>query len=93
MRKQQHSIAEARSNLPKLVREAESGKPIELTRRGKGVAVLIGRKQYERLAARSRRFSEAWDDFAREVQLSDLEIDPNEVFGVRDSRPGRDVGL
>ncbi|MDZ7669890.1 MAG: type II toxin-antitoxin system prevent-host-death family antitoxin [Gammaproteobacteria bacterium] len=34
-----HSIAEARSNLPRLVREAESGKAVELTRRGEAVAV------------------------------------------------------
>jgi len=83
---EQHSIAEARMKLPRLVREAESGIAVELTRRGEGVAVLIGRKQYERLVSRSRRFSEAWDDFTREVELAELEIDPDEVFaGVRDT--------
>lgn len=88
------SIAEARTNLPQLVREAESGEPIELTRRGESVAVLIGRRQYERLAARSRRFSDAWSEFTQEVALSELEIDPDEVFSdVRDTRPGRDIGL
>ena len=93
MRKQQ-SIAAARSNLPQLVREAEAGEPIELTRRGESVAVLIGRKQYERLAARSRRFSEAWNEFTREVALSELAIDPDEIFSdLRDTRPGREVGL
>jgi len=93
MRKQQ-SIAAARSNLPQLVREAESGEPIELTRRGESVAVLIGRKQYERLATRSRRFSEAWSDFSSEVELSDLAIDPDQIFSdLRDSRAGREVGL
>ena len=92
MRKR-HSIADARSNLPKLIRDAESGEPIELTRRGEGVAVLIGLKQYERLAG-SRRFSEAWKEFADEVELADLAIDPDEIFSdVRDARPGRDVGL
>ena len=91
---EQHSIAEARSSLPKLVREAESGKAVELTRRGEGVAVLIGRKQYQRLVSRSRRFSEAWDDFIREVELASLEIDPDEVFAdVRDDPPGREGGL
>jgi prevent-host-death family protein len=91
---EQHSIAEARSNLPTLVRKAESGEAVELTRRGEGVAVLIGKSQYERLLARSRRFSEAWDDFAREIELSDLEIDPDRIFaGVRDESPGRDEGL
>ena len=89
-----HSIAEARTNLPRLVREAEAGKPVELTRRGQPVAVLIGQKDYERLVSRSRRFSEAWSDFAREVDLATLEIDPDEVFaGVRDQSPGRESGL
>lgn len=93
MRKQQ-SIAEARSNLPQLVRRAESGESIELTRRGESVAVLIGRKEYERLATRSRRFSEAWSEFTSEVQLPELAIDPEEIFGnLRDPRPGREVGL
>lgn len=89
-----HSIAEARSNLPQLVREAESGKAVELTRRGEGVAVLIGRREYERLVTRSRRFSEAWDDFRHKVDLAELDIDPDQVFAeVRDDVPGRDVGL
>jgi prevent-host-death family protein len=91
---EQHSIAEARSNLPQLVRKAESGKAVELTRRGEGVAVLIGRRQYERLVSRSRRFSEAWDDFRRQVDLTELDIDPDQVFAdARDDVPGREVGL
>jgi prevent-host-death family protein len=89
----QHSISEARSNLPELVREAESGKAVELTRRGKGVAVLLGRKQYERLISKSRQFSEAWEAFNREVNLAELEINPDEIFAVRDKSPGRDVKL
>jgi prevent-host-death family protein len=89
-----HSIADARSNLPQLIRDAEAGKSVELTRRGEGVAVLIGWRQYERLQARSRPFSEAWDDFSREFSPAKLKIDPDEVFGgVRDRDPGRDSGL
>ncbi len=89
-----HSIAEARSNLPKLIREAEAGNAVELTRRGEGVAVLIGRKQYEQLTSRPRAFSEAWDDFTAAVDLEQLEIDPDEVFArTRDNTPGRDTDL
>lgn len=89
-----HSIAEARMNLPKLVREAESGKAVELTRRGERVAVLIGQREYERLTARPRRFSEAWADFTRATNLELLDIDPAAVFeGVRDPSPGRDSDL
>lgn len=89
-----HSIAEARMKLPKLVRDAEAGKAVELTRRGEGVAVLIGRKEYERLVSPSRRFSEAWDDFSSKVPLAELEIDPDEIFAeARDPTPRRDADL
>jgi prevent-host-death family protein len=91
---EQHSIAEARNQLPRLVREAEAGKAVELTRRGEAVAVLIGRREYDRLAARARRFSEAWDAFTHEVDLQELDIDPDEIFArTRDKSPGRDTRL
>lgn len=89
-----HSIADARINLPQLIRDAEAGSAVELTRRGEGVAVLIGWKQYERLVTRSRTFGDAWDEFRREFSPASLKIDPDEVFaGVRDKEPGRDPGL
>ena len=89
-----HSIAEARSNLPKLVRQAESGQTVELTRRGLSVAVLIGRREYERLASPGRRFSEAYAEFANEFDLRALALDPGELFGdVRDVTRGREVPL
>jgi len=89
-----HSIAEARSNLPRLVREAESGKAVELTRRGEAVAVLIGRRQYQRLTGRYRSFSDAYEDFTQDIDLIELGIDPDELFaGTRDQARGRDVHL
>lgn len=57
-------------------------------------AILRERKRYERLATRTRRFSEAWDDFAREFNVAALNLDPDEIFsGVRNDDHGRDVGL
>ena len=89
-----HSIAEARRNLPTLVRTAESGTAVELTRHGKSVAVLIGWKAFERLAAGQRRFTEAYDTFAKDADLQTLGLEPDEVFGTgRDMTPGRDVEL
>ena len=88
------SIAEARTHLPSLVREAESGEAVELTRRGEPVAVLIGRKQYARLTSKHRRFIEAYEKFAREFDLAALAIDPDEVFSdARDETRGREVNL
>lgn len=89
-----HSIADARSNLPRLVREAEAGEAVELTRRGEPVAVLVGRRQYERLTGQVRNFGAAFDDFSASVSLDELRIDPDEVFGdARDKTAGRAVEL
>ena len=89
-----HSIAEARRNLPKLVRAAEQGIAVELTRRGKPVAVLIGCKRFERLASSRRSFVTAYQDFRNESELSELALDPDRLFTrQRDKTPGRDVRL
>jgi prevent-host-death family protein len=91
---ERHSIAEARSNLPKLVREAERGNVVELTRRGESVAVLIGRRQFEQLTSSYRSFAEAYGNFAKVIDLAELAIDPDEVFaGSRDDTRGREVRL
>lgn len=90
----QHSIAEARNSLPSLVRAAESGKAVELTRRGEPVAVLIGRRQYERLTMKYRGFSEAYREYTQEVDLEELAINPDELFaGAREDSHGREVDL
>lgn len=89
-----HSIAEARRNFPSLVRDAERGRAVELTRRGEPVAVLMGRREFERLTRVQRGFSEAYREFADEVGLAELGLDPDEVFGdVRDETAGREVRL
>ena len=89
---EKHSIADARRNLPKLIREAEHGKTVELTRRGKPVAVLIGRGAFDRLAAGRRGFRDAYADFVTAVDVSALALNPDEIFeGVRDSTPGREI--
>ena len=45
------SIADARDHLTALVRSAEEGHPVELTRRGKLVAVLVSSQEYEKLTS------------------------------------------
>ena len=91
---ERHSIAEARRNLPTLVRHAESGKSVELTRRGEPVAVLIGRQEFERLTLRRSDFSDAWREFSQGVDLAELALDPDELFGdAREAGSGRDVRL
>lgn len=91
---EKHSITEARRNLTKLVREAEGGKTMALTRRGNPVAVLVSRRTFERLAAGRQGFVEAYGAFVGTVDLPELALDPDELFGgMRDTEPGCDVRL
>ena len=89
---EKHSITEARSNLPRLIRKAEQGKTVELTRRGTPVAVLLGQKKFERLSTGRRSFAETYREFKATVDLEELDLDPDEIFaGVRDTTPGRHI--
>ncbi len=87
-----YSIEEARANLDGVVQEAEEGIQVELTREGEPVAVLVGMEDFERLSKKKPGFWEAYQEFRRTTDLS--EIDPDEIFrDVRDPSPGRDVDL
>ena len=91
---EQYSIAEARRLLPTLVREAEAGKAVELTRRGSFVAILVGRRSYELLVAGRDGFANSFARYTNDVDLKELAIDPDALFeGVRPSTPGRDPSL
>lgn len=85
-----YSIAEARDNFTSMVHEAETGTHVELTRRGKPVAVLVGVEDFERLSKGKPSFWEAYEKFRHE-HGPDFGVDPDEIFGdVRDPSPGRD---
>ena len=87
-----YSITEARRNLPRLIREAEHGKTVQLTRRGEAVAVLVGHQKFGQLAAGRRSFAEAYREFKTTVDLAELNLNPDEIFaGARDTAPGRQV--
>lgn len=88
----QCSIADARNSLPSIVREAERGSPVELTRRGKRVAVLLSADEYERLKPPTADLWSAVEQFRAGRDLS--AIDAAEVYAdVRDRSPGRAVDL
>ena len=88
----QYSIADARRNLPSLIREAESGRTVELTRRGEPVAVLVGCRTFEQLSTGRRGFVHTYRDFKEAVDLKELALDPDELFeGTRDTASGRDI--
>jgi prevent-host-death family protein len=82
-----YSIAKARDRLARLVHDAEKGIAVELTRRGKPVAVSM--KDYQRYLAGKPSFWEALKMFRSEVDLKELGIEPGDFL--RDRSSGRKV--
>ncbi len=88
----QYSIADARNSLPALIHSVENGAPVELTRRGRPVAVLLSRSEYQKLKRGKSDLWEAIQEFRQSTDLEDLDVDA--VYaGVRDPSPGREPEL
>jgi prevent-host-death family protein len=82
------TIRDARNRLTTLVHDAERGKPVRLTRRGKPVAVLLSDREYERLAS-SRQSKRSFMGFVkhwrREMIAKGIAfVTDDEVAGWRD---------
>jgi prevent-host-death family protein len=86
-----YSIADARSNLPRIVDEAEAGAEVELTRRGQPVAVVVSRRTFDRLRDARTRFDEAYQRFLERFSLEEIGLDEADVRTTRDRTTGRPV--
>lgn len=86
----QYSIAEARNGLPGIVHDVERNGPVEITRRGKPVAVMLSVQEYRRLTNGARGFWQAYQRWRHTVdwdQWDDSTVD--ELIASRDRSPGR----
>jgi prevent-host-death family protein len=83
-----YSIAEARNDLSGVVREAEAGRPVTLSRRGRPVAVVVSASEFARLAPQRRAVAAAIDDFRREHGAS---LDDADWLPARDASAGRNA--
>ena len=63
------SLAEARKSLPGILDRVEAGSDVELTRRGKPVAVLVSTREYQRLHTERPAFGEAFRRFLARHRL------------------------
>jgi len=87
------SIAEAKNKLSTLIHYVEKGPCVELTRRGKPVAVLLSIQEYERLSRKYTGFWSAVSEFRRKVADEGIEISDSDFKGLRDLSVGREVKL
>ena len=87
----QYSIAEARNHFAAIVHDLRPAQPVQVTRRGRVVAVMMSVEEYERLTANTTDFWDAYERFRAEVDLPSLQIEPEIFAGVRDLAPGREA--
>lgn len=87
------SIAEARDHLTAIVKDAEKGKAIELTRRGKPVAVLISASEYEHLRRERPSPADAYRRWRAKHPEGIEGFTKKELAELRDRSPGRDFSF
>ena len=87
--RRKYSIAEARNGLPKLVHAVEAGAPVELTRRGQSVAVLVSIDEFKRLSGKKPDLWSEIEKFRAETNLEELDAE-GFLEGIRDPSPGRE---
>jgi prevent-host-death family protein len=90
---EKYSIAEARAQLPRIVDQAEAGVEVELTRRGQPVAVVVSRRELDRLRGTQRHFRDAYAAFLQNHSLQEIGVDKAFAASVRDRTSGRKVSF
>jgi len=88
-----YSVAEARTYLPTILNQAEAGKPVVLTRRGKSVAVVISCRDLENLRSERKRFGDAYSEFLKRHSLREIGVGSRFASGLRERSTGRKVSL
>ncbi len=88
-----YTVAGARAKLAAIVDEVESGKDVELTRRGKKVAVVMSAARYARLRGDRVAFMTAYETFRADHDLEAVGLDPSWARELRDRDPWRGVKL
>jgi prevent-host-death family protein len=88
-----YSIAEARAHLPAIVDQAEGGHEVELTRRGKPVAVVLSLREFSRLRNDRPSFGDAYEKYLENHAPEKIGLDDDFFESIRDRSPGRKVAL
>jgi prevent-host-death family protein len=87
------TIAEARNHLSEVVRLAEDEGVVELTRRGKPVALVVSTGEFARLCSRPREPFSFLAELRAAYDVDQNGLEPGDLDAVRDRDPGRAVHL
>ena len=87
------SVAEARTNLPRVLHNVEDGDTVEITRRGKPVAIVLSTRTYQKLLAGKGGFKAAYRAWEEAADPEDRKLPSGFFQELRDRSPGRPVNL
>jgi prevent-host-death family protein len=87
------SVAEARQSFARLIRVAQRGRAVEITRRGEPVAVLLSASEYLALTGERPSFIEAATQLRNRMGIEKLRIGDEDFEGLREATPGRGVSF
>lgn len=76
-----------------MVDQVEAGVEVELTRRGRPVAVLISRQEFDRLRGKRLHFGETYRTFLEKYSLNEIGVAADFFASTRDKSTGRKVSL
>jgi len=86
------SIAEAKTQLTRLIHQVEQGEAVHITRRGKPVAVLLSEDEYARLrqGQEQRNFGDLIAEMRSNPGFEPVDWSKEDVDSWRDRRPARE---
>jgi prevent-host-death family protein len=88
-----YSVADARAHLPDILDDVEAGKDVQLTRRGRAVALVLSPQRYDRLRSERTNFGDAFRAFLGRHAPKEIGLEPDFFGSIRDREPGRRVRL
>ena len=88
-----YSVADARAHLPEILDDVEAGKDVQLTRRGRPVALVLSPERYEMLRSERSNFADVYRAFLSRHATEEIGLDPGFADSLRDRAPGRRVRL
>ena len=88
-----YSVADARAHLPEILDDVVAGKEVELTRRGRPVAIVLSPQKYEALRGERTNFGTAYRAFAERHVPHDIGLEADFFDSLRDRAAGRRVRL
>ena len=88
-----YSVADARAHLPDILDDVEAGKDVQLTRRGRPVALVLSPQRYEMLRSERTNFGEAYRAFLGRHTAEEIGLEPGFLESLRAQDPGRRVRL